>query len=115
MVTLAEILALPMLAPCGDLKVAGRSWPKGTDRTPAALEALAAGDLDAFLRAVGPASVVVLSDDGSPVDTTGWCECPARLSGLDGDVRYERWVAGGRVAHGFACRRRVCRRLTQTG
>ena len=75
-----------MLEPCGDLKVAGRAWPKGADRTPAALEALAARDYDAFLLAVGTPSSVVLSGDGKPVNTTDWCRCPAWASAIATDI-----------------------------
>ena len=114
--TALEILNVPLSRHAYDgLIVAGRAWPKGADRTPAALEALATGDYHGFAREIGTPSSVVLSSDAYPIDTTGGCTCPAWLCFPWEAVRYERWTIDGRVAHGFACHRLNCRRLKQTG
>lgn len=58
--------------------------------------------------ALGPHAEATLTGDGQAAIVRGWCDCSAVEQ-----VRYERWSARGREAHGFVCK--TCRRLTQTG
>lgn len=114
-----EILALPVGATVasidGALIVCQRDWSNAASDTPACLAARAAGDVDAYRAALGPAEQAVLTADGRDAVRT-WCTCyrPA-----DDDeswkthIRYEVWSAVGRDAHGWLCR--GCRRIAQSG
>jgi hypothetical protein len=81
----------------GELTVNHVSYAKGTD-------------LDAVLDHTATAEMVVLTADGRYANFREWHEGDA----TDDDwVRYERWTAEGRVAHGFIDR--GTRKLLQTG
>jgi hypothetical protein len=54
----------------------------------------------------------VLTMDGYEADASDFCRCQPQPS-AETWVRYERWSARGREAHGYLCGHR--RRLTQTG
>lgn len=54
---------------------------------------------------------VVLTGDGRPKSTC-WCQCDGSRADEDW-VRYERWTAEGRVAHGYL--HRECRGILQAG
>lgn len=109
----AEILNLQPQSEHKDLIVATRSWPKGADETPAAADALANDDYKAFVGALGAPTSVTLTADGRGVNTEAWCACGNR--DFADEVRYERWTAEGRVAHGYVCPVITCRRLVQSG
>ena len=106
----AAILALPLHGQYDGLTVIERSFPKEIGDSPAVLEACATGDRVALLRAMGPATTILLTADGGRADYRFWCACPLTP---DEYLRYERWTAEGRVAHGYVCC--TCRRLVQTG
>jgi hypothetical protein len=98
----------------GTLMVASRVWPLG-DADEVCAQARAEHrrgttftDFEAML---GDPEQVTLSADGRPTQP-GWCRCRPRPAG-ERWVRYERWSARGREAHGYVCP--TCRRLTQTG
>lgn len=56
--------------------------------------------------------VLLVSDPAARVHAQGLCTCPGS-DNADSWVRYEKWTAAGRVAHGWACP--ACGGITQTG
>lgn len=110
-----EILAAPMQAPITTpdgpvVKVAG-SWSAEAGERAETTAGKAGDDPAAYLAALGPHEEATLSSDGGQVQAGAWCACGVVDSAAM--VRYERWTAAGRVAHGYV--HAVCRRLTQTG
>ncbi|PZG12988.1 hypothetical protein C1I95_24580 [Micromonospora craterilacus] len=74
-------------------------------------DATAEPGTDEWRNALGPHEDATLTADGRPAATGGWCTCPA--VGDDEWVRYERWSARGREAHGYV--HAGCRALVQAG
>lgn len=67
-----------------------------------------------WLAQLGPHKDATLTGDGRGARTDAWCSCPAAATRRDDAwVRYERWTAVGRVAHGYV--HNVCRMVLQTG
>lgn len=81
------------------------------EETPAAMLALAAGDVEGFRDALGPAREAMLTSDGRPRGNS-FCQC-ADAPAASTWFRYERYSARGREAHGYGCTK--CRGITQTG
>lgn len=96
--------------PDGPLRKASGGWSKEACARADAVADITA-DLGAWHAAAGPHEHALLTADGRGVGHT-WCRCES-----DADagtwVRYERWTAQGRVAHGYACP--DCRFITQAG
>lgn len=59
-----------------------------------------------------PHDIAILTSDNRDVDATDWCRCEPAPDAASW-VRYERYSAAGREAHGYVCP--DCRRVTQTG
>ncbi|MEU3452247.1 hypothetical protein ABZ671_01190 [Micromonospora sp. NPDC006766] len=66
---------------------------------------------DAWRAALGAHEQATLTADGRAAETTRWCACPSVAD--DEWVRYERWSARGREAHGYV--HSGCRALVQAG
>lgn len=70
------------------------------------------GDVNLFESALGPHDTATLTFDGRLAATRNWCGCtPEPDAGAW--IRYERYSARGREAHGYVCP--TCRRLVQSG
>lgn len=111
-----HILAAEMRAtiqtPDGPLAKVDAAWSKETgDRATAVVDPYA--DFTAWLATVGPHDEATLSEDSRHVRHV-WCRCAPEPDAATW-VRYERWTARGRVAHGYVCPRLTCRGITQTG
>ena len=67
-----------------------------------------------WLEELGPHKDATLTSDGRGARTDAWCTCLRGSTTGDGAwVRYERWTAQGRVAHGYV--HQLCRFVLQTG
>ncbi|WP_149264326.1 hypothetical protein [Actinomadura sp. K4S16] len=105
----AEILALPLRARHGELKVAMRTWSAELqDRA----EELAAQDATTreIAEALGTPREVVLTGDGRHAHLGEVCDA-ARHARL---IPYEHWTAEGLVSRGFVCHQTFCRRVVPT-
>jgi hypothetical protein len=93
----------------GDLILVLRSWSRDVSEAAGAKLGYDApwSELEAEM---GLPTDVLLSADGGQVNTSAWCDVDAPTTEW---VRYERWTAVGRVAHGYVCE--FCRGLTQAG
>lgn len=84
----------------------------GWSRWPDEVSEANLADVEAWRAALGPHTHATLTADGRGARVDSWCRCVRKADG-DAWVRYERWSARGREAHGFLCP--ACRFLTQTG
>lgn len=109
---LAAAVGTRIDTPDGPLIIAHAGWSRQSAERPAARAADAAGDVDAYLAALGAHDHATLTADGRGARTDGWCQCEPGPP-LATTVRYERWTDQGRVAHGYLCP--TCRFITQTG
>lgn len=109
--TAAHILTLRTRDEHDGLIVNHRSWSEEASNSEGVAEALATDDPGALYEALGTPEEVTLTGDGRSADPKSWCLCVRVLE----PVRYERWTAEGRVAHGYVCPKVVCRRLVQSG
>ena len=92
----------------GTMKVNSGGWSK---ETAARADATAEVGSSAWVTALGAHEWATVTSDAGTAWVTAWCQCQG--AGIDEWVRYERWTAEGRVAHGFV--HDACRKLTQTG
>jgi hypothetical protein len=106
MYTTTALLMTKVGAVVGDLTVTSRQWAAGAEPAPAL--GLEPGTAD-WYNAIGLPQEVVLTEDGHPANTHGWCAC----DGDAGWVRYERHTPAGRAAHGYV--HAACRLLLQVG
>lgn len=103
-----EILRAPVGTSVGTgLIVAEAGWtPENQHRAGASGPEASA----AWWQALGAHDDATLTDDGEPVNFSGWC--PGHKYATH-EVYFERWTTKGRVAHGWACEH--CRARTQSG
>lgn len=112
--TATDILALPLGGKHAGLTVTQRSWSDKVSKSAVVLDAIEAGDIDGMYRELGTPESVTLAADGRHVYPRNWCT-GHDWDVTDEEVRYERWTAEGRVAHGYVCAYVACRRLVQSG
>jgi hypothetical protein len=91
----------------GPLTKNSGQWSQEASRKASAVAAEGTPEWAAAARKI-PHETATLTSDGRGAMVKGWCAC-----GGTEQVRYERWSARGREAHGFVCT--TCRYLTQTG
>ncbi|GAA4102274.1 hypothetical protein [Actinomadura miaoliensis] len=113
----AQILALPLGASYNSLTVTCRSWPREATQTPKFLAAIALDGpeekrADAIGEALGTPEHVTLTADHDMAFPEHWCQCTTPAADA---IRFERWSAAGRIAHGYVCPHITCRRLVQSG
>lgn len=92
----------------GPLTKNSGTWAPGATRRASAVAAEGTEEWARIARTI-PHEEATATSDGRGVVTKGWCSCGGGVE----QVRYERWSARGREAHGFVCK--TCRSLTQTG
>lgn len=111
-ITVQEILATrvgsTIQTPDGPLTVTTGGWSKETEDRADLTNADSVAD---YRAALGAYDHVLLTEDGRGAGTHEWCTSSDFAT--QRWIRYERWTAAGRVAHGYVCQH--CRLLTQTG
>lgn len=112
----APVGPTPIDTPDGPLVKQEGTWTAERVARPDVQAALrnaeAAGDMAALEVALGSHDTATLTGDGRWALTRQWCSCtPGPDAGTW--VRYERYTARGREAHGYVCP--GCRHLVQSG
>ncbi|MBC8094119.1 MAG: hypothetical protein H7Y15_19740, partial [Pseudonocardia sp.] len=92
--------------------VCDRRWSKAQISTPAAVAAMASGNLVVITAALGTPHSVIATSDGFPANTSRWCEKVAACGDAP-ETFYSRFTPTGIDSHGWVCGH--CRALRQTG
>jgi hypothetical protein len=102
----------PIDTPDGPLVKMQGWWLPERSHQPDVVAARTRGDWPAELAARGRHDFAALTADGRGCRSDQWCSCSPQPP-ADGWVRYERYSARGREAHGYLCP--TCRHLVQSG